>query len=94
METIYKKIENTIKTSGIEGIKYVHDYPRDLVKLTQSDEEILDDESIDTLTPLVLAMDVITKTIRENGTPEDDIEVVLYHLPGEESWGISIGDGR
>lgn len=94
METIYKKIENAIKTSGIEGIKYENGYPKDYVKLTHSDEEILDDESIDTLTPLVLAMDVITKTIKENGSTDDDIRVCFCHLPGEEYWGISIGDGR
>ena len=94
METIFNKIESAIKNSGIKNIKYQKDYPKDYVKLVWSNDEILDDESIDTITPLVQAMEVINNTIKENADSDEDIEVTLYHLPGEEAWGISIGDGR
>mgnify|MGYP003371512690 CR=1 FL=1 len=94
METIFNKIESAIKNSGIKNIKYLKDYPKDHVKLVWSSDEILDDESIDTITPLIQAMEVINNTIKENADSDEDIEVTLYHLPGEEEWGISIGDGR
>lgn len=91
METIYTKIGEAIKNSGIKGIKYVEDYPMDFVKL---EDELIEDEESDTLTPLVKAMEVITKTIKDCGDSNEDIRVCFTHLPGEEEWGISIGDGR
>lgn len=91
METIFTKIEDAIKKSGIKNIRYERCYPKDYVKL---DDNLTENEESDTLTPMVKAMEVITNTIKENGSSDDDIEVTLYHLPGEEEWGISIGDGR
>ncbi len=94
METIYTKIKDAVVNSKIEGIRYEENYPRDYVCLTKTNDEILDDETIDTLTPLVKALEIITKTIKENATSDDDIVVKFYNNPCEERWEISIGDGR
>ena len=93
MITIYQKIEKTIKDK-CPNVHYEKYYPRDYVKLNHSDEEILDDESIDTLTPLVEAMNVIMETVKAEATQDDDLEIIFTHLPGEEAWCIAIGDGR
>ncbi len=94
METIYNKIEKAINDANIEGIKYVRSYPADCVRFNKSDDEILDDEDFDTVTPLANALEVIAKTINENATIDDSIEIRFGHLPGDEIWRISIGDGR
>jgi hypothetical protein len=46
------------------------------------------------MTPLLQALDVIKCTIENFADKDDDIRVCFCHLPGEENWGISIGDGR
>lgn len=91
METIYNHIEEALKRANIKGIVYKKSYPRDLVELVGDPTE---DEEMDTLTPLLEALAVIQCTIENFGSVDDDIEVVFFHLPGEEEWGISIGDGR
>ena len=91
MDTIYQKIKKAVEDANIKHIVYEEGYPRDHVKL---DFDPMEDEAADTLSPLVRAMRVITKAINENAEIEDDIEVTFYHLPGEEEWGIAIGDGR
>ena len=93
MDSIFNKIERAVR-ANCENVKYVRDYPMDFVRLNKTNDEILDDESIDTLNPLVDAMKVIMDTIKENGGIYDDIRVCFTHLPGDEEWGISIGDGR
>ena len=89
METIFTKIKDAVKKANIPGINYKEGYPMDMVEL---DESLVEDESSDTITPLVSALEVITKTVKENATPEDDVRVCFGHLPGEEEWFISIGD--
>lgn len=91
METIYKKIAKAVKDANIEGVKYKEGYPTDMVKLKNS---LIEDEESDTMTPLVKAMGVIMETIKKEADNTDDIRVCFYHLPGDEDWGISIGDGR
>lgn len=93
METIFNKIQKAVETN-CPDVKYTRNYPKDYVKLNYTDDEILDDESIDTITPLVKAMKVIMDVIEKEGAGEDDIRVCFNHLPGEEFWGITIGDGR
>ena len=91
MVTIFTKIKDAVKKANISGINYKEGYPMDMVEL---DESLTEDESSDTITPLVSALEVITKTVKENATPDEDIRVCFGHLPGEEEWFISIGDGR
>lgn len=91
-ETIYEKIKKAVTEANITDTRFEDGYPRDHVRLTFDPVE--EEEERDTLTPLVTALETIAKVIKEQGTLEDDIEVTLYHLPSEESWGISIGDGR
>ena len=91
METIYTKIENAVKNANIEGIAYERDYPMDMINLVG---DPIEDEEMDTMAPLVKAMKVIMDVIKKEATVEDDIRVCFCHLPGEEEWGISIGDGR
>lgn len=91
METIYKKIAKAVKDANIEGVEYKEGYPTDMVKLNNS---LIEDEESDTMTPLVKAMGVIMETIKKEADNTDDIRVCFYHLPGDEDWGISIGDGR
>jgi hypothetical protein len=91
METIFEKIEKAVKAAAIKGVNYKRDYPMDFVFLS---DELVEDETSDTITPMVKAMSVIMDTIKENATPDDDVRVCFTHLPGEEEWGISIGDGR
>ena len=93
MQTIYTKIQHAVVKHCPE-VRFEEGYPRDHVVLPQSNEEILEDDTIDTLKPLVKALRVIADAIEKNGTIEDDIEVRFCHLPGEEQWGIAIGDGR
>ena len=102
-KTIYNRIQEAIEKANIEGIEFEENYPRDYVRLVGNpfknedlEEEELEEalENFDSITPLVKAMQVIIKTIKKYATPEDDIEVVFCHLPGEEQLGISIGDGR
>ena len=90
-KTIYQRIEEAVKNAKIEGISYVKDYPCDFVEV---DESLTEDEESDTLTPMVKALKVITDTIEKYGTPDDDIDVRFYHVPFDEQWAISIGDGR
>lgn len=91
METIYKKIKEAVVGANIEGIKYKEGYPMDMVEL---DDNLIEDEESDTMTPLVKAMEVIMETVKKEGAADDDIRVCFCHLPGDENWGISIGDGR
>ena len=91
METIFRKIKTAVEEANIEHIIYEEGYPMDIVKL---DEDFTEDESNDTLTPLLLAMKVIMGVIEKEGTPEDAIRVCFGNLPCEEEWFISIGDGR
>ena len=91
METIFTKIQKAVKNANIPGIIYKEGYPMDMVEL---EESLKEDESSDTVTPLVNALEVITKVIKKEATPEDDVRVCFGHLPGEEEWFISIGDGR
>ena len=91
METIYQKIEKAVKAAAIKGITYKRYYPRDFVVL---DKELTKDETADTLTPMLKAMEVIMGTIKKEATPEDDITVEFTHIPFDEIWKISIGDGR
>ena len=93
MKTIYQKIQEAVKKNCAD-VHYEKSYPKDYVKLNHTNDELLEDESIDTMTPLVHAMQVILDVIKQEATTEDDLEVDFYHLPGEEAWGISIGDGR
>ena len=90
-KTIYQRIEEAVKNAKIEGISYEKDYPCDFVRV---DESLTEDEESDTLTPMVKALKVITDTIEKYGTADDDIEVNLSHIPFDEYWAISIGDGR
>ena len=90
-KTIYQKIKDAVESANIKHIIYVEGYPKDIVKL---DHELTEDESSDTISPMVRALRVIAKTINEEATSEDDIRVCFCHLPSEEYWGISIGDGR
>ena len=83
METIFTKIKDAVKKANISGINYKEGYPMDMVEL---DESLTEDE--------YSALEVITKTVKENATPDEDIRVCFGHLPGEEEWFISIGDGR
>lgn len=91
METIYKKIAKAVKDANINGIEYKEGYPTDMVEL---DNSLIEDEESDTMTPLVKAMGVIMETIKKEADNTDDIRVCFCHLPGDENWGISIGDGR
>ena len=91
MKTINNKIAKAVKNANIPGIHYKEGYPMDMVEL---DESLVEDESSDTITPLVKALEVITKTIKKSAEVDDDIRVCFGHLPGEEEWFISIGDGR
>lgn len=91
METIYKKIAKAVKDANIEGIEYKEGYPMDMVEL---DNSLIEDEESATMTPLVRAMEVIMETIKKEADNTDDIRVCFCHLPGDENWGISIGDGR
>ena len=93
METIFTKIEQAVKEK-CKGVQFVHDYPKDFVKLDKTDDEIIEDNSIETMKPLADAMQVILDTIKEHGSDDDDLRVCFCHLPAEEYWGISIGDGR
>lgn len=90
-ETIYNKIKNAVVNANIEGIVYEEDYPKDYVKLTG---DPLEDEEMDTMTPLVKAMKVIMDVVKKEGTTDEDLRICFCHLPNEEYWGISIGDGR
>lgn len=90
-KTIYERIEEAVKNAKIEGISYEKGYPRDFVRV---DDNLIENEESDTLTPLVTALKVITDTIEKYGTADDDIEVNLSHIPFDEYWAISIGDGR
>ena len=97
--TIYQHIQTAIEKANIEGIVYEEGYPKDHIRLVDNpfeSEEFEEGElpDTDTITPLVKALAVVTKAIKKHATPEDDIEVVFYHLPGEEELGIAIGDGR
>lgn len=89
METIYQKIASRVRAACPDVI-YEEGYPRDYVRLKNSSPE----EDEDTLGPLLEAMQVIMSGIEDFASVEDDIEVKFYHLPFEEEWGISIGDGR
>lgn len=91
METIYSHIEEAVRAANIPGIKYVKDYPMDYVFI---DGDPIEDEEMDTMGPLLQALEVIKCTIENFGDKNDDIRVCFSHLPGEETWGISIGDGR
>lgn len=91
METIYQKIEKAVKNANIPGIIYKSGYPTDNIVL---DEELTEDETNDTMTPMLKVMEVINKVLLKSADSEDDIRVCFCHLPGEEYWGISIGDGR
>jgi hypothetical protein len=93
MDSIFNKIERAVR-ANCEKVKYVRDYPMDFVLLTKTADEIIEDDSIETLKPLADAMQVILDTIKEHGTDDDDIRVCFCHLPGTEDWAISIGDGR
>ncbi len=98
-KTIYQHIQTAIEKANIEGIVYEEGYPKDHIRLENDpfeSEEYEEGElpDVDTITPLVKALAVVTKAIKKHATPEDDIEVVFYHLPGEEELGIAIGDGR
>ena len=90
METIYQKIKKAVNAAHIKHVVFEESYPRDRVKL---DFDPIDEE-MDTMAPLVEAMKVITDTIDKYADFEDDIEVSFCHLPGEEEWCITIGDGR
>ena len=90
-KTIYQKIADAVRDANIKHIVYEEGYPMDYVKL---DEELTEDEESDTISPMVRALRVITKVINAEATPEDDLRICFCHLPGEEYWGISIGDGR
>ena len=91
METIYQKIEKAVKAAAIKGITYKRYYPKDFVVL---DDELTEDETADTLTPMLKAMEVIMDTIKKEAAPDDEITVEFTHLPCDEIWEISIGDGR
>lgn len=91
MRTIYQAIREAVEAAKIPGIRYEEGYPRDHVRLVSDPVE---DEEMDTMKPLLEAMKVITAAIENEADQEDDIEVTFYHLPGEEEWGIAIGDGR
>jgi hypothetical protein len=91
METIFTKIQKAVENANIPGIIYKKGYPMDMVEL---EESLKEDESSDTVTSLATALEVITKVIKKEATPEDDVRVCFGHLPGEEEWFISIGDGR
>ena len=90
-KTIYEHIKDAVKKANIPDVIWEDDYPRDRVKIS---DKLTDDEQSDTLTPLVKVLRVIADTIEKYGTSDDDIEVDFYNLPGEEEWGIAIGDGR
>ncbi len=90
-KTIYQRIEEAVKNAKIEGVSYVRYYPCDFIEV---DESLTDDEESDTLTPMVKALKVIADVIEKYGTPDDDIDVRFYHVPSDEQWTISIGDGR
>ena len=91
MDTIYEKIEKAVKAAHIKHIKYENGYPKDHIVL---DFDPIEDEEEDSMQPLIEALKVITETLDKHADFEDDIEVTFYHLPGEEEWGIAIGDGR
>ena len=93
METIYQKIKKAVESANIKHIVYKEGYPMDMVELdfNPMDEE---HESDDSLSPLVRAMRVIISTINAEAEIDDDIRVCFCHLPNEEDFGISIGDGR
>ncbi len=91
METIYNHIKEAVLAANIPGIRWVDDYPKDFVVL---EGDPIEDEEMDTLSPLVKALDVIKCAIENFGDQEDDLEVIFTHLPGEERWSIAIGDGR
>lgn len=91
METIFTHIEEAIKTANIPGIKYVKSYPADYIEL---EESLTEDEENDTMTPMLQVLDVIKCTLENFADKDDDVRVCFCHLPGEEDWAISIGDGR
>lgn len=91
MKTIYEKIKEAVKAENIENIIYEEGYPADTIKL---DESLTEDEEANTIEPMARAMKVIIDTISKEASSCDDIRVCFSHLPGEEYWGISIGDGR
>lgn len=90
-KTIYQRIEEAVKNAKIEGVSYEKDYPCDFVRV---DESLTDDEESDTLTPMVKVLKVITETIEKYGNSDEDIDVHFCHIPFDEYWAISIGDGR
>jgi len=90
-KTIYEHIKDAVKKANIPDIIWEDGYPRDHVKISN---KLIDDDQADTLAPLVKALRVIADTIEKHGLFDDDIEVDFYNLPGEEEWGIAIGDGR
>ena len=94
METIYDKIEEAVNAAKIDGIKYERGYPSDCIHFEKTNDEIIDDENLDTVGPLAQALVVIAKTILQKASIDDDVEVTFRHLPAEESWAIYIGDGR
>lgn len=91
METIYNHIKEAVNAANIPGIKYVESYPKDFIEF---ENDPADDEEMDTMTPMLQALEVIRCTIENFGDKDDDIRVCFSHLPGEETWCISIGDGR
>ena len=94
METIFTKIESAIKKADIKDVVFVKGYPRDMVLHKKSNDEILDDEDYDTLTPLVAAMKVIMGVVEKEATRDDDVVVEFRHNPFDETWCIEISDGR
>ena len=95
METIWDKIKKAVEKK-CPDVVYEENYPKDRVfpKCTYNKDIEDIDEDEDTITPMVKAMAVIMGVVRAEATVEDDIEVVFAHLPGEETWVITIGDGR
>lgn len=91
MKTIYEKIKEAVKAENIENIVYEEGYPMDIIKL---DESFTEDEEANTIGVMARAMKVIMDVIDREASPFDDIRVCFSHLPGDEYWGISIGDGR
>ena len=67
MKTIYQKIQEAVKKNCAD-VHYEESYPKDYVKLNHTDDELLEDESIDTMTPLVHAMQVILDVIKQEAT--------------------------
>ena len=94
-KTIWKTILDNV-SEKCENIEVTDGYPCDLITPSQT---LIDDEEADTLTPMVKALRVIADTveeyIKENGDDfYGDLQINFMHLPGEEYYGIQIGDGR